>query len=111
MYKLIEKINKIAKENKLELYYSLANNKAKEPYAVLSMISANELIGIDSKTHTQNILAQIDIYTDSLKSALFWCERMLGSLHALRPHSLSAQPAIKESSDEFRIIIEMEVLL
>lgn len=111
MYKLIEKINKIAKDKKLELYYSIADERAKEPYAVLNIISATELIGIDSKSHTQNILAQIDIYTGSLKSALFWCESMLDALHALRPHSLSSQPAIKESSHEFRIIIELEVLL
>lgn len=111
MYKLIEKINKIAKDKGLELFYSIADERAKEPYAVLSIISATELIGIDSKSHTQNILAQIDIYTSSLKSALFWCESMLDALHELRPHSLSAQPAIKESSDEFRIIIEMEILL
>ena len=111
MYKLIEKINQIAKDKGLELYYSIADDKAKEPYAVLSIISATELIGIDSKSQTQNILAQIDIYTSSLKSALFWCESMLDALHALRPHSLSSQPAIKESSDEFRIIIEMEILL
>lgn len=111
MYKLIQKINKIAKDKKLELYYSIADDGAKEPYAVLNIISLTELIGIDSKTHTQNILAQIDIYTGSLKSALFWCESMLDALHALRPHSLSSQPAIKESSDEFRIIIELEVLL
>lgn len=102
----------INQKTRLNVYFELAKNGAKMPYAVYSVISQNAQIGINGKNHTKQVLIQIDLYTKDLKSNLYYSELLEYDFceFYIKPFSISTQGPSKDD-EHYRTIIEAEFVL
>lgn len=96
---------------KLKVFFEMADDRVKMPFLVYSVISQNNLIGINAINHTKKVLIQLDLYTKDLKSNLFYSDLIQDAMceFSNKPFSMDAQLSREEGY--IRSIIEMEFVL
>lgn len=99
-------------KTRLKCYYDLAENEAKMPFLVYSIISQNSNIGINAINHSKNVLIQIDIYSKDAKSNLAYCDILENSFCEFykKPFALNIQ-GLSRDDECYRSIIELEFML
>lgn len=113
MHKFLSKLVAfLSYKTRLKVFFEMADNKAKMPFLVYSVISQNNLIGINAINHTKKLLIQIDIYAKDIKEALFYSEILESSFceFIYKPYSLDMQGPSREDGYA-RVIIEAEFVL